>query len=52
MSAFIESFDNDVKTLRKVETMGAVLEVKQIVIDLPRLATMLDGEQGVFKKYW
>ena len=52
VSAFIESFENDVKTLRKVETKGEVLEVRQIVMDLPRFATMLDGEQSAFKKYW
>jgi hypothetical protein len=52
VSALIETFDNDVKTLRKVETNTDVLEVKQLVMNVPRLATMLDGEHNTFRKHW
>ena len=52
VSTFIESFENDIKNLRKAETKADVLEVKQIVVDLPRFATILDSEQSAFKKHW
>jgi hypothetical protein len=52
VSSFIETFDNDVKALRKAESKADVLEVRQVVLDLPRFATMLDKEQSIFKKHW
>lgn len=52
VSAFVETFDNDVKALRKVESKADVLEVQKVVLELPRFATMLDNEQSIFKKHW
>lgn len=52
VNELVAAFDADIKRLRKVETKEDVLEVKQVVGDLPRFATLLNSEQTVFKKHW
>lgn len=52
MGDFMESIDSDIKRLRKVETKQEVNEVGQVVLDLPRFATILDSEQHAFEKSW
>ena len=52
VSEFMDCLDADVKRLRKVETKADVDEVKQVFVDLPRFAGLLESEQLAFKKQW
>jgi hypothetical protein len=49
---FMDSFEDDIKRLRKVDTKTDVIEVRQVVLQIPRFVVILDDEQSAFKKGW
>jgi len=52
VAEFIDSFDNDIKRLRKVDTKNDVHEVEKVMRELPRIAAILEDEQPALKKSW
>jgi hypothetical protein len=52
VAEFMDSFDRDIKQLRKVETKNDVHEVEKVMRELPRIASIIEDEQPALKKSW
>ena len=49
---FMETFDADIKRLRRVKTKTDVDEVGKFVLQMPRFAMILDSQEPLFAKCW